>query len=106
MLLQNGEILPYANIDKYAPYCRFTVNTKGEQTIRPDIMIVTKVSQMQPELFPGNYYVEFDLKAANNPDIRSLACGAWGSAVNGTYLTYTQMQQALGSYFQIPAPKK
>lgn len=106
VLLQNGEILPYANIDKYAPYCRFVVDTTGEQTIRPDIMTVTKVSQMQPQLFPGNYYVEFDLRAANQPNIRSLACGAWDSAAGGAYLTYAQMQQALGSYFQIPAPKQ
>ena len=106
VVLQDGKIENFANIDKYAPFCRFEVNTKGEQTIKPDTFTVTKVSQNQPEVLPYtyNYYVKFDLSAANNPNIRSLACGAWGSG-NATYLTFPQMQQALGSYFEIPEPK-
>ena len=106
VLLQDGRIKKFANVDKYAPFCRFEVNTRGEQTIKPDTFIVTKVSQDEPEVLPYtyNYYVKFDLSAANNPDIRSLACGAWGSA-SDTYLTFPKMQQALGSYFETPIPK-
>ena len=107
VILQDGQIENFANIDKYAPFCRFEVITKGEQIIKPDTMIITKVSQNQPEVLPStyNYYVKFDLTAANNPNIRSLACGAWGSG-SATYLTFPQMQQALGSYFEIPVPKQ
>lgn len=106
VILQNGKIMNFANIDKYAPFCRFEVNTKGEQTIKPDTFAVTRVSQNQPEVMPGtfNYNVKFDLSAANNPNIRSLACGSWGSSTD-TYLTFPQMQQALGNYFDTPAPK-
>ena len=107
VILQDGKIENLANIDKYAPFCRFEVNTKGEQTIKPDTMVITKVSQNQLEVLPYtyNYYVKFDLTAANNPNIRSLACGAWGSGTD-RYLTFPQMQQALGSYFEIPEPKQ
>lgn len=106
VILQNGKIMNFANIDKYAPFCRFEVNTKGEQTIKPASFTVTKVEQQEPEMLPRvyNYVVKFYLTAANNPNIRSLACGAWGSSTD-TYLTFPQMQQALGNYFETPVPK-
>lgn len=106
VILQNGQIMNFANIDKYAPFCRFEVNTKGEQTIKPGTFTVTKVSRSEPEVLPYvyNYYVKFDLSAANNPDIRSLGCGSWGSSTE-TYLTFPQMQQALGNYFDTPKPQ-
>jgi len=106
VLLQDGKIMKFANIDKYAPFCRFEVNTKGEQTIKPATFTVTKVEQQEPEMLPRvyNYVVKFYLTAANNPNIRSLACGSWGSSTDG-YLTFPQMQQALGNYFETPVPK-
>ena len=106
IILQDGKIEDFANIDKYAPFCRFEVNIKGAQTIKPDTFTVSKVSQHQPYVLPGtfNYYVKFDLGAANNQNVRSLACGAWGSSTDN-YLTFSQMQQALGSYFEIPLAK-
>ena len=106
VILQNGKIMNFANIDKYAPFCRFEVNTKGEQVIKPETFTVTKVSQKEPEVLPFvyNYYVKFDLNAVNNPNIRNLACGSWGSSTE-TYLTFPQMQQALGAYFDTPNPK-
>ncbi len=104
VILQDGNIENFANIDRYAPWCHFEVNTKGAQTISPDTFTVTKVSQHQPNVLPGtfNYYVKFDLGAANNENVRSLACGAWGSGTD-KYLTFPQMQQALGSYFETPS---
>ena len=106
VLLQDGKIMKFANIDKYAPFCRFEVNTKGEQIIKPAAFTVTKVEQQEPEMLPRvyNYVVKFYLTAANNPNIRSLACGAWGSSTDG-YPTFPQMQQALGNYFETPVPK-
>lgn len=107
VILQDGKIENFANIDKYAPFCRFEVNTKGAQIIKPGTFAVTKVEQQQPEVLPRvyNYIVKYRLSAPNNPNIRSLACGAWGSNTD-TYLTFPQMQQALGDYFDIPTPKQ
>lgn len=102
--LQNGEIKFYWNIDKYAPFCRFAVTKEGRHTIRPVSMRVTKVAIYQPIENDFNYYVKFDVRAPNNPSINSLSCGVWGS-VTDTYITFTQMQQALGNYFDIPKPK-
>ena len=106
VLLQDGKVKKLSNIDRYAPFCRFEVNTKGEQIIKPDTFTVTKVKQLEPEVLPRvyNYIVKFHLSASNNPDIRSLACGAWGSNTE-TYITFPEMQQALGNYFEIPKPK-
>lgn len=106
VILQNGKIMNTTVIDRYAPYCRFEVNTLGEQTIKPATFTVTKVGPQEPRVLPNvfNYLVKFDLSAPNNPNIRSLACGSWGSG-SDTYLTFPQMQQALGNYFEIPVPK-
>lgn len=105
-MLQNGKIMNIKDIDRYAPHCRFEVNTVGEQTIKPATFTVTKVTRHEPEVVRSvyNYAVLFVLTAANNPNIRSLACGSWGSGAF-TYLTFPQMQQALGNYFEIPVPK-
>ncbi|MDH3947889.1 MAG: hypothetical protein OEU74_02905 [Gammaproteobacteria bacterium] len=102
--LQNGEIKFYANVDKYAPFCRFAVSQEGTHTIRPVSMRVTKAAIYQSLENDFNYYVKFDVRAPNNPSITSLTCGAWGS-FSDTHITFTQMQQALGNYFEIPEPK-
>ena len=102
--LQNGEIKFYWNVDLYAPFCRFAVTKEGAHTIKPDSMRVTRVSRYQSLENDFNYYVIFDLRALNNPSIKSLTCGAWGS-VTDTHITFTQMQQALGGYFELPNPK-
>ena len=104
--LQDGETKYYANVNKYAPFCRFAVTQEGAHTIRPTTITVTKVSQYQQLETTSiyNYSVKFDLSSAKNPNIQSLACGAWGSATD-TYITFSQMQQALGNYFEIPKPK-
>lgn len=106
VLIQDGKITRAINIDKYAPFCRFEVNSKGKQTIKPASFIVSKVTQHEPEVLPYvyNYYVKFELGSSENPDIRSLACGAWGSSTD-TYITFPEMQQALGNYFEVPKPK-
>lgn len=106
VILQDGTIKDFENTDKYAPWCRFEVNKLGAQTIKPDTFTVTEVHQNQINVLPGtfNYYVKFDLSAANNKNVRDLACGSWGSSTD-KYLTFPQMQQALGSYFDIPMPK-
>ncbi len=106
VILQNGKIMKFSDIDKYAPFCRFEVNTKGQQTIKPATFKITRVTQHDPEVLPKvyNYTVKFDLTAANNPNIRSLACGSWGSTTE-TYLTFSQMQQALGDFFETPKPR-
>ena len=103
--LQNGESKYYANVDKYTPFCRFAVTQEGTHTIKPVRMRVTQVAIYQSlENDDFNYYVMFDVSAPNNPSIKSLSCGAWGSATD-THITFTQMQQALGDFFEIPNPR-
>ena len=106
VILQDGTIKDFENTDKYAPWCRFEVNKLGAQTIKPDTFTITEVHQNQISVLPGtfNYYVKYDLSAANNKNVRDLACGSWGSSTD-TYITFPQMQQALGSYFEIPKQK-
>ena len=102
--LQDGKIKNYSAVDKYAPNCRFEVNTKGEQTIKPATFTVAKVKQSNEVVTRGtiNYAVKFELKASD-PNIRSITCGAWGSTTDG-YVTVSQMQQAVGDYFDTPTP--
>ena len=101
--LQDGQPVNYSRMDKYAPNCRFEVNKRGEQTIKPGTFTVSKVKQDAVYVMRGvlNYVVKFDLKASD-PNIRSLMCGAWGSTDANNYITVPQMQQALGDYFETP----
>ncbi|MDH3947888.1 MAG: hypothetical protein OEU74_02900 [Gammaproteobacteria bacterium] len=103
VLLQDGKIAKSAQIDQYAPTCRFEVNKRGEQTIKPGTFTVTKVKQDAVYVMRGvlNYIVKFELKASD-PNIRSLTCGAWGDTTSNNYITVPQMQQALGAYFETP----
>jgi hypothetical protein len=101
--LQDGKTTKYSQMDKYAPNCRFEVNAKGEQTIKPATFTVTKVKQDSVYVTRGvlNYVVRFELKASD-PNIRNLTCGAWGDTTSNNYITITQMQKALGDYFETP----
>ena len=101
--LQDGQPVNYSRMDKYAPNCRFEVNTRGEQTIKPGTFTVTRVKQDAVYVTRGvlNFVVKFDLKA-DDTNIRSLMCGAWGSTDANNYITVPQMQQALGDYFDTP----
>lgn len=105
--LQDGELKHYANVNKYSPYCRFEVSQEGAHTVKPTSITITRVTQHQllEPSFVFNNYVRFDLRAAQNPNIRGMTCGAWGSATDNYPMTYLQMQQALGNYFEIPEPK-
>ena len=102
--LQNGEIKFYWNVDLYAPFCRFAVTKEGVHTMQPGRIRVTRVTIHEPLENDFYYYVKFDLSTPDNPSIKSLSCGAWGS-VTDSHITFTQMQQALGNYFEIPKPK-
>ena len=103
VLLQDGKIAKSTQVDQYAPNCRFEVNKRGEQTIKPGTFTVTKVKQDSIVVYRGvlNYVVKYELKAGD-PNIRSLTCGAWGDTTATGYLTVPQMQQALGDYFETP----
>lgn len=101
--LQDGKTINYSDMDKYAPNCRFEVNKRGEQTIKPGTFTVTKVKQDNVYVMRGvhNFVVKFELKSSD-PNIRSLLCGAWGDITSNNYITVPQMQQALGDYFETP----
>jgi hypothetical protein len=103
VLLQEGKIAKSTQIDQYAPTCRFEVNKRGEQTIKPGTFTVTKVKQDAVYVTRGvlNYIVRFELQASD-PNIRNLTCGAWGDTTSNNYITVPQMQQALGDYFETP----
>jgi hypothetical protein len=103
VLLQDGKIAKSTQVDQYAPNCRFEVNKRGEQTIKPGTFTVTKVKQDSIVVYRGvlNYVVKYELEAGD-PNIRSLTCGAWGDTTATGYLTVPQMQQALGDYFETP----
>lgn len=100
--LQDGKITKYSDMDKYAPNCRFEVNTRGAQTIKPATFTVAKVKQNNILVTYGtiNYLVKFELQS-DDPNIRSISCGAWGSNSDG-YITISEMQQAVGNYFVTP----
>jgi hypothetical protein len=87
-------------------YCRFEVNKLGKQTIQPMEMPVKSVGPSTTVQGRGviMYFVEFKLDVSGDPNIRSLTCGSYQDPM-GNYITYPEMDKALGSYFDTPKQK-
>ena len=104
--LQDGSIKDYNKLNTWVSYCRFEVNKLGKQTIQPVEMTVKSV---EPSTTVSSrdvirYFVKFDLDAKDNPNIRSLTCGSY-QGTYGYYITYPEMDAALGSYITAPKQK-
>ena len=104
--LQYGEIMSYNKLNQWVSYCRFEVNKLGKQTIQPMDLPVKRVEPSTTVQGKGviMYFVEFKFDVSDDSNIRSLTCGNYQDPM-GYYITYPEMDKALGSFFEAPKQK-
>ena len=119
--IQHGNIVT-SGIDKYAPHCKFEVNTikPTDQTIRPDTFIIHTIKRdelyVQSHAFyyasldwanaggsptAIDYVTEMYLRSSLQPDVLRLTCGHWEDPHDAKHLTAEQIQQTLGHLFEL-----
>jgi hypothetical protein len=129
--LQNGEILRYKDVNKYAPNCKFEVYKISERprTVQADTFKIIKVEDdiessslqngMQYAAFGGragegnasvglldqsemfNYATFMYLSSATQKDVYRMICQHWESVMDDRHLSISQMRTAMGEVFTL-----
>lgn len=125
--LQAGEILPYGNVDKYRPNCKFEIYTISEKprSVQTDSFQIIKVeddiesSSMQNNTQLAsvdnvvarnnhafgmldhsevfNYATLMYLRSDKQKDVYRLTCQHWESILDDKHLSIKQMRDAMGA---------
>ena len=127
--LQRGKLLPWYDVNQYAPYCAIGLGARREvaQSVSPDEFVIRKVTQRflftlaaAPRFVraaadradDGMTYevvgTVMEVHSARQPEVRALTCANWGLPQGRSYLTVENIRQALGSYFtlELAAPAR
>ena len=120
--LQDGRLLPWYDVNLYAPYCALAVQAPLEAAKRvdPDDFVVRRVAQRFLFMLAGSegfvraaigrdrdgmtYEVlatVIELHSERQAEVGSLTCASWGLPQGGSYLTVEQIRRALGAYFTL-----
>ncbi len=120
--LQQGKLLPWYDVNQYAPYCALAVPASQNvaRSVSPDEFVVRNVSQRSlfmlaaaPALRPVSLDRDRDgmtyevlatvmrLHSARQADVRSLTCAHWSLPQGMSNLTVEDIRRALGSYFTL-----
>lgn len=129
--LQAGEILPYGNVDKYRPNCKFEIYTISEKPrgVQADSFQIIKVeddiesSSMQNNTQLAsvdnilarnnhafgvldhsevfNYATLMYLRSDKQKDVYRLTCQHWESILDDKHLSIKQMRDAMGAVFAL-----
>ena len=119
--LQDGRLLPFAEVNKYYPHCKFEVYTRGAttRTVAPDKFVVTRslqeeslsaaagmrhyarlrmaVTGDQPGGAPlRSFTTRLYLRSAKQPDVYRLSCAQWGYPPFDRHVTIEEIRRALG----------
>ena len=118
--LQNGRLLPWYDVNQYAPYCALALQGSRDaaQRVSPDEFVVRTVSQRflftlaagplvraQRERSDAMTYevlaTVMQVHSERQADVRALTCASWGLPQGRSYLTVEQIRRALGAYFTL-----
>lgn len=129
--LQYGRIVPRNSVQEQDPFCVLELNTVSDmpQVVQPGHFEVLRVTRSVSSIFAGvafspfmkarfvnddsptflYYITEFRLRAAAQPNLRSLTC-AWNQMAPGNYplmrhLKLDEIQGALGGWMSLIPPK-
>ena len=130
--LQNENRASGEGMNRYVTYCKLDLSDLNATTLQPDTFTVTRfyqsaedisLSQRRPRFQTAAFYrladgdqsndggigplffaVFMDLHSDTQPEVQTLACGAWAEANEGQYPTVAQVRAALQPYFQIKRP--
>jgi hypothetical protein len=119
--LQGGKLLPWYEVNLYAPYCALAVQAPLEAAKRvgPDEFVVRRVSHRSlfmlaagPLLHAARgrlregmtYEVVATVMAIHSdrqPEASALTCASWGLPQGMTYVTVEQIRRTLGAYMTL-----
>jgi hypothetical protein len=119
--LQDGRLMPFAQVNKYHPHCKFEVYTRGAttRTVAPDEFVVTRALQeespsaalgmrhyaglrmssigSQPGGMPlRTFTTRMYLRSADQPDVYRLSCAQWAYPPYDRHVTIEEIRRALG----------
>jgi len=128
--VQDGKLMPYREVNKYQPNCKFEVYKISEQprTVHADTFEIIKVeddiessslkSNTQIAALGGvtgaghfalgldrsevfNYATLMYLNSEKQKDVYRMTCQHWESVMDDRHLSVTQMRQAMGDVFTL-----
>ncbi|HEX2197733.1 MAG TPA: hypothetical protein VHG88_03805 [Burkholderiales bacterium] len=120
--LQYGKLLPWYDVNQYAPYCALGLQGSAEaaRRVAPDEFVVRRVSQRflytlaaAPGLTRASRDFQSDgmtyevlatvmqVHSERQPEVRALTCANWILPQGRSSLTVEHIRRALGSYFSL-----
>lgn len=129
--VQNGEILPYREVDKYQPNCKFEIFTISEKprNVQADTFAIIKVEDdiesssikaatqlasldnvltkkfnafgMLDQSEVFNYSTYMYLRSDKQKDVYRMICQHWESVMDDKHLSISQMRGAMGAVFTL-----
>ena len=129
--VQDGQVMPYQDINKYRPNCKFEIYTMSEQPrgVQPDRFEIIRVvddiesSEMKKSVqlaslvlpegdndlamwlldhsLVFNYATMMYLKSDKQTDVYRMTCQHWEAVADDKHLSITQMRQAMGEIFTL-----
>ncbi|MBI3899515.1 MAG: hypothetical protein HY308_14655 [Gammaproteobacteria bacterium] len=125
--IQNGRVLPFSEIQKYEPHCRFAMRTRENtpRTVQKDEFLITQVrrdvSDGLTEIGPirlaragvsigdtindseiMTFATRLRLNSATQPDVNSLNCGQWADTyARYQYITIDELRHTLAGLFSL-----
>jgi len=118
---QDGRVLPFAEVNKYHPHCKFELYTRrnATRTVAPDEFVVTRALQEETASAaagalryarlrlavigdePGgaplrSFTTRMYLHSDKQPDVYRLSCAQWGYPPFDRHVTIEEIRRALG----------
>jgi hypothetical protein len=127
VFIQDGRIMPLAQLDRYSPYCKFELYTldPNPRTVNPDEIAILRAQQtIEFGLFaaaghsargifgammgdkPGGsplqtFMTRMQLRSATQPDIYRLTCAEQAFPPEGEHVSIAEMRRTLGDLFTL-----
>ncbi len=122
--IQAGQVMDRTALNEYLPNCRFEVNTLNNSTVTVieaddfevyKLMYDAELVSTNNVMYAALNYVaygagsamaeirttEFYIRSEKQPDVMRLRCGHWEDPTDAYYLTYKQVEMALGELITI-----
>ena len=132
LFIQTGKVLPYPELDRYDPHCKFELRTVAEERrkVEPDTFLVRKVERYSRSVqrgptepvrvaARGSIRIGADddggpfaevmttrlyLHSERQPEVFRMECSHWDDFHFPEHLTLNQMRQTLKGVFRVELP--
>jgi len=132
VFIQNGRVLPYAEVNRYHPHCKFELYTRRaeSQTVAPDEFTVIRAFQEESQSVQTEplryarlrlavigdadvsgpsmmaFATRLYLRSAKQPDVYRLTCVQWGFPRELQHVSIAEMRHTLGELIALQLPER